>query len=267
MNSPRTTVVITAWDEPYAGLLGEAARSAASQDPRPSILVVDNASTVPLQDVPGANVVESPNRLTRGAVRNLGLRHVSTEFVLFLDADDLLAPGVVSCLESELDGDATLVACSTMVLEGVYGRSEALKRHSVPKRFVPALSRARRTFAFANSIWPLFSTHGTLIRVEAIRECAYADRDQGEDWPLGLSLAIRGLRVIDKPGIVYRRPADAPALRTDPSSLGAVAGAVRARLRADPKTPRWLRIALPLVWLGQQLAIRGLRPLVQQLRN
>ncbi len=57
------------------------------------IVVVDNASSTPVPELEGCEVVRAPRRLSVGAARNLGLEQVATEYVVFLDADDMLLEG------------------------------------------------------------------------------------------------------------------------------------------------------------------------------
>src|SRR4051794_19651989 len=92
--STLATVVIPVWDE-YVRFLPDAVGSVARDAPGTPILVVDNASTIPVPDLPGTSVVRSDRRLTAGAIRNLGLEHVKTKYVVVLDADDMLLPGTL----------------------------------------------------------------------------------------------------------------------------------------------------------------------------
>ncbi len=261
---PRTTVVIAAWDEPYVELLQDAVASVRSQAREARVVVVDNASATPLPSIEDVAVVSSAERLSRGAARNLGLRHVTTEFVLFLDADDLLLDGSLARLESQLDALPECAACGMSILEGEVGTAEPAGRHSVPRPFVPRLSRLRRTFALADAVWPLYSTQGaTLIRTGSVSAHAYDDTDGGEDWVLGLSLALRGVRILEEPGLIYRRHPAASGW-ADPRSSGYLpkgAAGVRQRLRDDPAAPAWMRMAIPAIGLGQLLLLRVLWPL------
>lgn len=259
----RTTVVIIAWDEPYATILSDAIASVRAQDRPARIVVVSNASTARLRGAGDTTVVESDIRLSRGEARNFGLETVKTEFVLFLDADDLLLPDVLGELESTLDDSPNRAACAMSILEGDVGSKQVHGYHSVPKRFVPVLSRARKLFAFLNAVWPLYSTQGaTLIRSDAVSRHAYADADQGEDWALGVSLALRGVRVLRRPGLIYRRHAAGGwADVRMPSYLPRGAANARARVGSDPASPRWLRSLVPLIWLSQQVLLRVLWPL------
>src|SRR4051794_24110007 len=91
------TVVIPVWDA-YVDFLPDAVESVRRNAREAPIVVVDNASSRAVPPVEGGEVVRSSRRLTEGAARNLGLEHVETEFVLFLDADDMLLDGTLQFL-------------------------------------------------------------------------------------------------------------------------------------------------------------------------
>ncbi|MGA2631545.1 MAG: glycosyltransferase [Terriglobia bacterium] len=85
--------------------LKEAMASVSAQDyPNRETIVVDDASEdgtwewlSSLQD-PRVRIFRLPHHAERSAARNLGLSNAQGEFVLFLDDDDLLAPGALSYL-------------------------------------------------------------------------------------------------------------------------------------------------------------------------
>jgi glycosyltransferase involved in cell wall biosynthesis len=98
---PSVAVVVTTYD--HARFLGDALRSVSAQTrPVQEVIVVDDGS----HDDPAAVVREWPAvRLIRqdnaglAAARNAGLRAASADYILFLDADDVLA---AQAIESHL---------------------------------------------------------------------------------------------------------------------------------------------------------------------
>jgi glycosyltransferase involved in cell wall biosynthesis len=103
------SVVITTYN--HAHFLDEALTSVFGQTRTPAdVIVVDDGSTDRPQDVlsawPGVRLIRQDNR-GLAAARNTGLNASISEYVLFLDADDLLAPSAIAagldCFERSPD--------------------------------------------------------------------------------------------------------------------------------------------------------------------
>lgn len=250
-----TTVVIPVWDDYVSERLQQAVQSVRAQQTSPAlVVVVDNASRVPLPPFPAAWVVRAPTRLALGEARNLGLSRVSTPYVVFWDADDIMLEGTLPFLEAAVAADPGLAAFAMAVVEDPSG-----SRHRWPRRWVGRLVRAPRLFALLDSIWSLYpSTGATIIRTELARAAGgFGDADSGEDWCLGVSLAFRG-RVgwSERPGRLYRVHSGSTwAQHMGPVDLARHARVVRERIRSDPGIPEWARRSLPLLWLSQHAAI------------
>lgn len=255
-----------AWG-PYAGPpLAEAVRSLRGQDLPARILVVDNASNERLPTLDGVEVIRTPCRLTLGAARNFGLARVTTPYVTFWDADDLMPPGTLRFLWERLSHDPGLVAAAAGIVE-----DEPRVRHRWPPRFAARLAHKPRLFALCHSVWSLFpTTGGTLIRSAAATEAGgFDDADSGDDWVLGVSLTLRGrVELHEQPGRVYRRLG--PSIWEGHSNLRhlfAHARAVRRRLRTDPAAPRSTRALLPAVAVLQVAVLIVVRPVGKALRR
>jgi glycosyltransferase involved in cell wall biosynthesis len=102
-----TTAVIACFN--YGAYIGEAVRSLLDQEGgAPRVVVVDDGSTDPATHAaldglpPEVEVVRQANAGVASA-RNAGLARASTPYVLFLDADDRLAPGALAVLRRTLD--------------------------------------------------------------------------------------------------------------------------------------------------------------------
>jgi glycosyl transferase family 2 len=100
---PAVTAVVPAYN--YARYLGECAQSVLTQrDVEARLLIVDDCSSDETPQVTAAlaasdsRVAVIRNERNRGHIPsvNEGLRHVRTEYVVKLDADDLLAPGALA---------------------------------------------------------------------------------------------------------------------------------------------------------------------------
>src|SRR3954447_5703194 len=110
------TVVIPVWDD-YVEFLADAVGSVRRNAPHAPIVVVDNASSTPVPELEGCEVVRWPRRLSEGAARNIGLERVATEYVVFLDADDMLLDGTIDFLHGRIAADPGLAVCTSSILD------------------------------------------------------------------------------------------------------------------------------------------------------
>jgi glycosyltransferase involved in cell wall biosynthesis len=249
-----TTVVLPVWDAYVDERLQEALESLREQTPSPRVVVVDNASRVALPQLSAAEVVRVPRRVSVGAARNVGLEHVGTPYVMFWDADDLMLPGTVEFLEERLRSAPDLAACAAAIVDEGSG-----ERHRWPRRWIAGVIGKPRLFALLDCLWSIYPTTGaTLMRTELVRGAGgYGDAEYGDDWQLGVALAFRGpLGWSERPGRLYRSHPDSLSARhlTIGGQL-AHARAVRRRVRSDSGIPRWARRSLPLIVLGQYVAL------------
>lgn len=256
----RLTVVIPVWDSYVDRFLADAVDSVLRQDLDARVLVIDNASRPPVGELPGVEVLRSPERLTVGGARNLGLSAVRSPAVLFWDADDEMLPGTLRRLEERLDATAGVVAAAAGILErpGV--------AHHWPRPVAEILARRPWAFALAHTLSSQFPTTGSvLLRTAAVLDAGgFADADGGDDWVLGASLAFRGRVVFDpRPGRIYRQHADSLSAAWTLPDYVDHARHVRRRLRHDRAVP-WLvrRGALALAPL-QLLVVFVVGPLAR----
>jgi glycosyltransferase involved in cell wall biosynthesis len=257
------TVVIPVWGS-YVEYVPDAVGSASGDPSVHRILVVDNASVPPLATIDGCEVVRSDQRLTRGAIRNLGLEHVDTEYVLFLDADDLLLTSALPTLMRALDRSAdTPAAIGTIVeTDGAPYR--------LPRRWARAIAPHRRAFAWVNAVWSIMPIQGcALLRTASVRDAGgYADADHGEDWALATALAFRGRVVFaTEPALVYRFRPDSPAIARQSRRLLLGNGRrICVQLRGDPAV-RAGPVALALLALAQVAAVLVGQPVARTTRR
>jgi glycosyltransferase involved in cell wall biosynthesis len=254
------TVVIPVWDS-YVEFVSEAVESVQTQPTPARVVIVDNASEREVSAIYGCELVRSEQRLSRGGIRNVGLAAVETEYVMFLDADDVLLPAALARLVEALDRRLTSPAAAARILEpsGAF--------HRTPRPISAALARLPRVFAWANAVWSQFSTQGcTIMRTAAVRSVGgYADTSDAEDWALGASLAFQGRIAFDpEPALIYRLRLNAVDRST--RQLLANATLVRNRLRNDESahTARWQFAAL---FAAQVFAVLVCRPIVRAARG
>lgn len=257
------TVLVPVWDE-YVKFLPEALASVRAQAVAVRVIVIDNASHRPVLATGECEVRRSNTRLSRGAIRNLGLEAVQSEYVLFLDADDVLLPGALRRLVEGLDRRPGTPVLAGLILE------PGGRLHRTPRRLARALSRWPRAFAWSNATWSLLPTQGsTLLRTAAVRDAGgYADASDAEDWALAAALAFRGRIEFDsRPALIYSR-------RESPSGFGGSsrrrlllnAELIRRCLAADPAVDLnwWRRLCLAG---AQTAAVLVMRPLVRAVRQ
>ena len=259
----RVTVVIPVWGS-YVDLLGDAVASVHAQGVPARVIVVDNASSPRVPAMDGVEVARSEVRLSRGGARNLGLSLVATEYVLFLDADDLLLPGALTRLVAAFDRrpDCAALAGSIVDSDGARWRT--------PRRLAIGLARWRRPFAWLNAVWMLTPTQGcAIMRTAAVREAGgYADASSGEDWPLAASLAFRHDIAFDPaPALIYRARSDSRGPgHAPPGTLLSNAAQVRRRLRDHPNVGGGSN-ALAALAAAQAFASLVVHPLARALRR
>jgi glycosyltransferase involved in cell wall biosynthesis len=258
------TVVIPVWDG-YVQFLPEAVASVVDDAPGVPIVVVDNASRVPVPELPGTELVATATRLTVGGARNVGLDAVATEYVVVLDADDKLLPGALELMRSRFAADPALALCVTSILDAGTGQ-----RHRAPRGFVKRLARRPLLLAVLNCVWSLFPIQGcAMARAAQAREAGgYGDAEWGDDWVLAVSLAFRGRVVVsDHLGRWYRATPDSVSDRSRASrDFVTSAHLVRDRLRVDPAVPPGIRALLPALALVQLFAVFVARPVYRALR-
>jgi glycosyltransferase involved in cell wall biosynthesis len=264
MSPPDVTIVVPVWGD-YAGDgLREALASLTEQSLSARIIVVDNASEPPIGELPGVEVLRSEQRITVGAARNFGLARVSSPYVIFWDADDLMLPGTLLFLRDRIAADPELVLAAAAIVEG-----DPPVPHRWPRRWTYRFTRFRTPFAFAHCIWSLFPTTGSsIIRTADAQAAGFGDANSGEDWVLGVSLAFRGRVTLEtRPGRLYRsHPSSLWATQRSGRQLMLHSRSVRERIRHDPAAPPRVQALLPAIAAFQFIAVRIVRPLVEAAR-
>ncbi|MBU9227190.1 glycosyltransferase [Burkholderia multivorans] len=180
------------------------------------IIVVDDCSTDALscltieriQTLGGRiRIVRNPMNLGLAATRNVALQHVRGEFVLTLDADDLIGPQFIELAVNALQCNSAfdfVVPQTGFFLdqeEGQIGRQAAFADYAV------FYGEARALGMYENR----FSTATCMARTTTLRELKYREELEAyEDWDLYTRAVAAGKRFIATNGIhfFYRRRAN-----------------------------------------------------------
>lgn len=189
------TVVITTRDRP--GLTVLAADSARTSAPDAKIVVVDSGSS--LENLERLEVGLRSADLHKGcyqnaaAARNAGLRLVDSEFIGFLDSDDLMRPEKITCLLPLLlrDRSAVVAVGRTVIIDG-----EGVQDPHFTERVARSYEEAERVGASYPGlcIRSTAFTSATLMRRSAVEQVGGYDEalPSMEDWDLYLRLSMIG---------------------------------------------------------------------------
>ncbi|MTD43088.1 glycosyltransferase [Conexibacter sp. W3-3-2] len=261
MSTPDVSLVIPAWGT-HVTYLPPAIESLLEQEgPRTEIIVVDNASDVPVPPLPPqVRVIRTPQRLPVGGARNAGLDAAIAPAIMFWDADDVMLPGTLRRLCEVLDGDPRVVA---VTMDSVRWTPETGpgERWPWPRSVMYALCRRPRLFAIIAQVYCPFTTTGpALMRTAEVRDAGGFASDIAffEDWALASSLTVRG-RIV-----MLREIARWYRIHDESLTLGHLGhpdehlwlAGLRRRARTDHRRPRWLKAMLPLFRVHHEMRIR-----------
>jgi glycosyltransferase involved in cell wall biosynthesis len=135
----RVSVVIPSFNMGWC--VAQAVESVLSQDhPDVQVIVVDDGSTDDTAQrlAPFGRRIEVLRQPNRGlaAARNAGARHATGDYLVFLDADDLLLPGKLSAQWQALQARPD---CAAVYSDGWLATSEGRRLHRFSDEFTPGL--------------------------------------------------------------------------------------------------------------------------------
>ena len=225
---PATSIIIPTHNRPH--LLPRAVESARAAGTDVEIVVVDDASTdetaLVCRELAGIKYVRLERNQGVAGARNVGILASSSEFIAFLDDDDLRLPGsldlqresLVAHPESGLVCGATLIADQDYQLTG-----ETLSPYA----------------AGGDVFWKLLELDlpmmplGVLIRKECFLRVGLLNRRlRGiDDWDIMVRIAeLYPIMIIEQPVGIYRRPTPLSAQGSS-SQASHLYGAVRHQLQ------------------------------------
>jgi glycosyltransferase involved in cell wall biosynthesis len=242
----RCSVVIPVRD--MAGFLAEALDSVLAQEEPPlEVIVVDDGSTDGTPEVAGRYASERVRVIREGRLgsaplaRNRGLREVTGDGVVFLDADDRLLPSALRRYRQAMERDPRVaVAYGEVVVIDAAGRAIGTGKPPILPRRRPSGDVVARLLR-GN---PIVTPGAACIRKKNLDVAGgFRDLPMGEDWEIYGRLALTGsfsyLR--GAPVLEYRRhPGSVTSQRAE--SFGALSPALDA-IFGNPafqaRFPRW----------------------------
>ena len=219
--SETTIAVIT---HNYARYLADAVESAVRQTRAADVLIIDDASSDETPRVMDQLATTYPAVQRRQLRENLGLSRVrnlaavvaTTEWIVYLDADDWLAPEFVGRAESWLQMHPDVDALTTDMTIIRRAGDRRVVRAAVPAFWTDLLRR--------NTI-----VQTSLVRTAAIRDLGgYDPTLDYEDWDFWIRLLQSGRRIGRLPGShVFHREHGLNKSKT--CDAGAATAAIRCR--------------------------------------
>lgn len=199
------SIVIPCYE--HAAKLRDAIDSALAQSIPCEVIVVDDGST----DSTPAVLAEYGSRILAfrqehagpSAARNLGLDHASGDFVMFLDADDTIAPGKVERQAAELldDPDYGWCVCDVSIEDSARGSTElASKRYGYAGRHLDGWIQP---VLVERNIFPIMAP---LVRRSVLNGIRFDDSKIPEDWHFWHAVAgVARLRYLPLVLATYRK--------------------------------------------------------------
>lgn len=220
-NQPRPKVSVIVTSHNLGQYLGEALRSVGEQTMKDwECIIVDDASTDNTEEVAAAwmadelpdyahaSYLPTPRNLKLSAARNYGFAQANGRYILYLDADDRLAPNALDTLSMALDRDPALhIAAGRLDVMGHDGREQ--RKNPWPfQRF-----NWRDQMLHLNQI-----TYASMMRREVLeRSGGYRVRDwRAEDasfWSRVTSLGFRAQIVTEDSTLIYRMRSDSKTIQ------------------------------------------------------
>jgi hypothetical protein len=200
MAAPVSVVIPCFNGEPY---LAEAIRSVLDQSlPPVEVIVVNDGSTDASPAIARSfggivRVIDQDNR-GESVARNVGTRAAQAPYILFLDADDLLAEESIERLAGAVQAEPDAVALMGHVLFRERPTNVTERHLPGSQRFLPGILR---TNFGPPHVW--LTPRRLVLQVGGFRE----DLTRSEDWEFWARIALTGARLlpIPYPGALYRQ--------------------------------------------------------------
>lgn len=200
---PAASVIIPTYN--HGNTLGQAIDSALAQTVLVEVIVVDDGSTDNTPDV----LAKYGSRIRTlriehsgpSAARNAGIEAASAEFLMLLDADDVIAPEKVELQLLEFTDDIGWVLCDVRIEDAATGRAEnASDRYHYAEKEIGGWIQPHLT---VGNFIPIMSP---LVRRSALGSIRFRDDRVPEDWHFWHQLAgVARVRYLPKVLATYRK--------------------------------------------------------------
>ncbi len=284
--APDVTATVCNWNG--RAYLGDCLRSLLAQTLRPvRIVVYDNASTddsveLVRRDFPQIELVPMGSNLGPGAPRNRGLEEASTDYVLQVDSDAILAP---DCVE-RLRADAAATGAAIVMPRALFDRDRGRVHYDGGSFHYVGVMTLRNFFAPLPAAEPALDVDAVIAMALLLRRekvCAAGGYDLDyfilfEDHDLSYRLRARGerLRLVPDALVFHREGTAGLSYREGPAypeRRAFLHSRNRWRLLLRNHSAAALLLGLPgllayeLVWLGFAVAKGLLRPYLRGKRE
>lgn len=170
--------------------------------PPDEVIVVDDCSTDGTGDIAhrcGAHVVRTPqNTGAKGQALNTGLQHATSDIVVTIDADTILAPDALSHIVEPLADPAVAAACGYMLpqrLDTTWQRGRYIE-YMASLTFYKTIQSGMRALVVLSGCFTAFR------RDVLVRLGGFKGRTIGEDLDMTWELHINGERMVYTPNAV-----------------------------------------------------------------
>lgn len=152
------------------------------------LIVVDNACEQPLEQLAGVELVRLDDRVRVGVARNAGLERATGDFVVFVDADDVVLDGAFAFCLQRFAARPELVVCATSGLRVDESGTVVSTRKNRPWVRRDSLLAIECLWNFCCAM-----VDGTMIRTDAVRRAGgFGDSQIGSDTALSSRLLFYG---------------------------------------------------------------------------
>jgi len=240
------SVVIPFWDLENP-ILQDCIDSIRSQAYPSQILVVDNASSIPVVGQDGVKVLRLNKRVSVGEARNLGLATVETPYVMFMDADDVLLPNAIGHLRSLIASRPGVSLAAGRIIDWV--PDTGVKRPKPwPGKMAKQINRSARLFRLLNIVRNVTPVTGCAVMDTRLAQSTGGfPNSTAEDWTFGVLMGLRGQVLLSDNYVkLYRWRADglSKVAVQQWKVLYEARRVTRSALAADALTPSWMRSLL-----------------------